>query len=120
MRHTPRGTPPAQVVVVATPEEAAAHAPPAASVPLVVRDGVAVALPMAGLFDVAKETARLQKQKAKAEKELAGIKGRLDNPNFVAKASGPVIEEARQQAADAAARLAEIEDKLAQVAALAA
>ena len=49
------------------------------------------------------------------EKELAGITARLDNPNFVAKASPPVIEEARQQAADAAARLAEIEAKLLQV-----
>ena len=106
--------------MVATPEEAAAAAPPAASVPLVVREGLAAALPMAGLFDVAKERARLEKQKAKAEKDLAGIRGRLDNPNFVAKAGAPVIEEARQQAADAAARVAEIDAKIAQVAALAA
>ena len=52
------------------------------------------------------------------EKELAGITGRLSNPNFVAKASAPVIEEARQQAADAGAKLAELEAKLQQVAAL--
>jgi valyl-tRNA synthetase len=54
------------------------------------------------------------------EKELAGINGRLNNPNFVAKAGAAVIDEARQQAADAGARLAELEAKLQQVAALAA
>ena len=54
-------------------------------------------------------------QPLQVEKELAGITARLNNPNFVAKASPPVIEEARQQAADAAARLAEIEAKLLQV-----
>lgn len=52
------------------------------------------------------------------EKELAGINARLNNPNFVAKASAPVIDEARQQAADASAKLAELEAKLQQVAAL--
>lgn len=101
-------------------EAAAPLAPPAGSVSLVVRDGLSVQLPMAGLFDVAKETARLEKQKAKVEKELAGINSRLNNPNFVAKASEAVISEARQQAADAGARLGEIEAKLKQVAALAA
>lgn len=54
-----------QVHVVASLGEAASHAPPGASVSLVVRDGLQVALPMAGLFDVAKEMARLEKQKAK-------------------------------------------------------
>jgi len=77
-------------------------------------------LPMAGLFDVAKETARLEKQRAKVEKELGGITARLSNPNFVSKASAAVIDEARQQAADAGARLAEVEAKLQQVAKLGA
>ena len=111
---------PDSVAVVASLEAAAARAPPDASVSLVVREGLSVLLPMAGLFDVAKETARLEKQKQKAEKELAGITARLNNPNFVAKAGAAVIDEARQQAADVGARLAEIEAKLAQVAALAA
>ena len=42
---------------------------------------------MAGLFDVAKELARLGKQKAKLEKDLAGINGKLNNPKFIEKAS---------------------------------
>jgi valyl-tRNA synthetase len=85
---------------------------------LVVRDGLQVALPMAGLFDVAKEAARLAKQRAKVEKELAGLRARLDNPNFVSKASAEVIDEARRAAADAAARLADVDAKIAQVGSL--
>ncbi len=58
-------TQPPQVTIVSSLEEAAASAPPSASVSLVVKEGLQVILPMAGLFDVAKETARLEKQKQK-------------------------------------------------------
>ncbi|GBF93255.1 valyl-tRNA synthetase [Raphidocelis subcapitata] len=111
---------PERVLVVATLEEGAAAAPPDARVSLVVREGLQVLLPMAGLFDAAKELARLEKQRAKVEKDLAGITARLGNPNFVSKAGAAVIDEARAQAADAGARLAEIDSKLQQVRALAA
>jgi hypothetical protein len=49
-----------------------------------------VLLPLAGLFDVAKELARLGKQKAKLDKELGGISGKLTNPAFMSKASPEV------------------------------
>ena len=75
---------------------------------------------MAGLFDAAKEVARLEKQRAKVEKELAGISARLDNPAFLSKAGAAVIDEARAAAADAGARLAEVDAKLQQARALAA
>ena len=42
---------------------------------------------MAGLFDVDKELARLAKQRAKIEKDLAGVVARLSNPKFLEKAS---------------------------------
>ena len=42
---------------------------------------------MAGLFDVEKELARLGKQRAKIEKDLAGVVARLTNPKFLEKAS---------------------------------
>ena len=42
---------------------------------------------MAGLFDVDKELARLGKQRAKIEKDLAGVVARLTNPKFLEKAS---------------------------------
>jgi valyl-tRNA synthetase len=61
----PVQTPSNQVHIVASADAAGAAAPAGASVALVVREGLQVVLPMAGLFDVAKETARLEKQKAK-------------------------------------------------------
>jgi hypothetical protein len=42
---------------------------------------------MAGLFDVAKELARLNKQRTKLQKDLDGVNGRLNNPKFMEKAS---------------------------------
>ena len=42
---------------------------------------------MVGLFDVDKELARLAKQRAKIEKDLAGVVARLSNPKFLEKAS---------------------------------
>jgi hypothetical protein len=42
---------------------------------------------MAGLFDVEKEVARLNKQRAKIEKDLQGVEAQLNNPKFLEKAS---------------------------------
>lgn len=106
---------PSQVSVVGSAAEASAAAPPGGSVSVVVNEGLQLLLPLAGLFDVEKELARLTKQKAKVEKELAGILGRLNNPKFVEKASPEYIAEVRGQAADAQDRLASVEAKLAQV-----
>lgn len=52
------------------------------------------------------------------EKELAGINARLNNPGFVEKAKPEVLEEVRTLAAQNSEKLALIEQKLAQVAAL--
>ncbi|GFR44090.1 hypothetical protein Agub_g5252 [Astrephomene gubernaculifera] len=91
----------------------------ASCVSLVVRDGVQVLLPLAGLFDVAKELARLGKQRTKLEKDLAGIHSRLNNPAFMAKAAPGYVEEARAQEREAREKLALVEQKIAQVTALA-
>ncbi|CAM8665068.1 ValS Valyl-tRNA synthetase [Paracoccaceae bacterium] len=58
-------------------------------------DGAAFALPLAGLIDIAEEKARLSKALEKLGKEVGGLKGRLDNPNFVKSAPEDVIIEAR-------------------------
>lgn len=109
---------PSKVSVVGSAEEASAAAPAGGCVSVVVNEGLQLLLPLAGLFDVDKELARLTKQKAKVEKELGGIMGRLNNPKFVEKASADYIAEVRGQAADAQDRLSSIEQKLAQVQAL--
>lgn len=49
-------------------EEASASAPPGGSVSVVVSEGLQLLLPLAGLFDVAKELQRLEKQKAKVRR----------------------------------------------------
>ena len=59
-------------------------------------------IPMAGLVDVAAETARIDKQLEKLEKEVGRITGKLSNEGFVAKAPAVVIEKEK-------AKLAELE-----------
>ncbi len=58
-------------------------------------EGAAFAIPLEGLIDIAEEKARLQKALDKLMKEIGGLKGRLDNPNFVKSAPEEVIDEAR-------------------------
>lgn len=80
---------------------------------LVVKEGLEAILPMAGLFDAAKEVERLNKQAAKLEGELAALTGRLSNPKFVDKAPEKVVNEVKQQATEAEQQLAMIREKIA-------
>jgi valyl-tRNA synthetase len=57
--------------------------------------GAALAIPLAGLIDVAEEKARLSKSLDRLKKEIGRLKGRLDNPNFAASAPEEVVDEAR-------------------------
>ena len=52
-------------------------------------------IPMAGLIDVAKEVARIDKLLEKAAAEFARIEGKLSNSGFVAKAPAAVIDKER-------------------------
>ena len=58
-------------------------------------EGGTFGLPLAEIIDVDAEKARLQKALAKLEKELGGLRGRLDNPKFIASAPEDVVAEAR-------------------------
>jgi valyl-tRNA synthetase len=60
----------------------------------VAAEGAAFAIPLAGLIDIAEEKSRLQKGLDKLMKEIGGLKGRLDNPNFVKSAPEDVVMEA--------------------------
>ena len=55
----------------------------------------AFAIPLAGLIDIAEEKARLHKTMEKLAKEIGGLKGRLNNPAFIASAPDEVVDEAR-------------------------
>ena len=58
----------------------------------------AVYLPMNQLLDVDKELERIAKEREKAEKQLAGIRGKLSNEGFLSKAPEAVVSAERAKA----------------------
>ncbi|MEM1079648.1 MAG: valine--tRNA ligase [Pseudomonadota bacterium] len=69
-------------------------------------DGGTFALPLADIIDVGAEKERLGKTLTKLQKELGGLKGRLNNPKFVASAPAEVVEESRERLVTGEAELA--------------
>ena len=65
-----------------------------------VVEGIEFALPLEGILDFDAERARLKKDIAAVEKEMAKLEGKLNNPGFLAKAPEDVVEENRQRLAD--------------------
>ncbi len=65
---------------------------------------VEVMVPLAGLIDIAAEKARLLKEVAKAEKEIAGLEKKLGNSAFVERAPAEVVDDIRARLADETAR----------------
>jgi valyl-tRNA synthetase len=63
-----------------------------------------VLLPIEGLVDLDALRGRLEKDLAKAQKEIAGLSGRLANPNFAGKAPPEVVAECRANLAEAQAQ----------------
>ncbi|MGI9369689.1 MAG: valine--tRNA ligase [Ruegeria sp.] len=80
--------------------------------------GASFGLPLADIIDIGAEKERLEKAMGKLTKELGGLRGRLNNPKFVASAPDEVVQEAKANLAareeeeaklnEALARLAEI------------
>jgi valyl-tRNA synthetase len=65
-----------------------------------------VLLPIEGLVDLDALRGRLEKDIARAEKEIAGLSGRLANPNFAGKAPPEVVAECKANLAEAEAQAA--------------
>ena len=63
-----------------------------------------VLLPIEGLVDLDALKGRLDKDLAKAEKEINGLAGRLANPNFAGKAPPEVVAECQANLAEAQAQ----------------
>ena len=100
---------------IASLEDAAAFPKGTATVAL---EGTTLGLPLEGLIDVAEEKARLDKTKAKLDKEIKGLQGRLSNPDFAANAPEEVVEEARENLdarQDERARVVEALDRLSEL-----
>ena len=75
-----------------------------------------VVLPIEGLVDLDALRSRLEKDIAKADKEIAGLAGRLANPNFAGKAPPEVVAECRANLAEAEAQAQLARERLADLA----
>ena len=69
-------------------------------------------IPMMELIDREKELARLNKEKAKAEKELGMFAAQLANPKFVERAPAALVEDIRAKHAKSQDKLANIEQSI--------
>jgi valyl-tRNA synthetase len=87
------------------PRQAAVHVEPE----------VEVHLPLAGLIDFAAESARVEKEIARTEAELQGLRKRLDNAGFVARAPREVVEKDRARADELAGKREKLARHLARV-----
>lgn len=79
----------------------------------VVIGDVQMYLPMNELVDFAKEKARLNKEKKKAEKDLAFIEKKLNNPGFLNKAPEQVVEGEKVKAAKLKDQITKLDESLA-------
>lgn len=68
---------------------------------------------MVGADRLAAEIARLNKERERTGKELAGVQRKLDNPQFLEKAKPEVVEGEREKAEELAATLARLDEALA-------
>jgi valyl-tRNA synthetase len=73
-------------------------------------------VPLAGVIDLAEERARLGKEVAAVDKDLATLSRRLDNPNFVAKAPPEVVHKDRAQLEELQAKKAKLQENLRRIA----
>jgi valyl-tRNA synthetase len=84
---------------------------PEGAVQFLVRGEIA-ALPLKGVIDINAERARLQKELAKAESDIARVDQKLGNPKFVANAAEEVVEGEKEKREEAEARRAKILEAL--------
>jgi valyl-tRNA synthetase len=80
-----------------------------------VGQGVAVYVLLAGLLDLDEERARLRKEIARVESDLAALSRKLENPSFVARAPADVVERDRARVKELEARRAKLLDNLSRI-----
>ncbi len=83
-----------------------------------VVSGVEIYLPLKGLIDVEKETARLQKEQEKLEKEIKRLNGKLSNEGFLSKAPEQVVAAEKEKLAGYQEKLKAVEGRIADLAKL--
>ncbi len=75
-----------------------------------IYNDIEIFVPMAGLVDVEKETAKLDKEKDKLEKELKRTSGKLSNEKFLNNAPDDVVAKEKEKLATFEAKLEKIEE----------
>ena len=75
----------------------------------------ALYMPMNELVDVEKELQRLAKEIEKAEKNIAGLKGKLSNENFVSRAPEAVVQAERDKLSKAESLLQQLQESQARL-----
>ena len=72
----------------------------------------AVYLPLEGVVDLEKVKANLEEERVHLQKFLSGVRAKLENKEFVARAKPEVVETEQQKLADGEAKLQKIEERL--------
>jgi valyl-tRNA synthetase len=75
-------------------------------------DSFELRISLAGLIDIAAEMTRLSKERLKIDAELEGLRRKLDNPQFVARANPQVVAESRERVAELEARRLKVDGTL--------
>jgi valyl-tRNA synthetase len=71
-----------------------------------------VALPLKDVIDLKAESARLQKELAKAESDIQRVDQKLGNPKFIANAAEEVVEGEKEKREEAESRKSKILEAL--------
>lgn len=79
----------------------------------VVTDSARFFIPLSEIVDTDKERARLEKDKAKVQKDIDFLSGKLNNQGFISKAPEKLIEAEREKLRKAEEKMAKIEKSLA-------
>jgi valyl-tRNA synthetase len=89
--------------------------PPQSAVEL--RGALEISVPLAGVIDLDEEKARLGKEVARSQAELAGLEKRFDNPSYAARAPAEVVEKDRARIAELKARVVKLQQSITRLAA---
>jgi valyl-tRNA synthetase len=81
-------------------------------------EAIEIYLPLAGLLDIEKELARLDKEIVQTQQEQGRLQGKLGNENFVARAKPDVVAKEREKLAAAEERLGKLTARRGEIAAL--
>jgi valyl-tRNA synthetase len=86
-------------------------APAGAAAHIVLARGLELVLPLAGIVDLAKESAKLEHELGGLEKQLAALRGRLANDKFTNKAPPEIVDAERAKEREWSARAGQLRAK---------